>query len=116
MSDEVSQFLEQVERLRGQQIEEDDVRARELEDYLAAKRERQARREGEQRNRKEKKKTLAIHCRCCTLAFPQEAFLVALMALPLLSPGQHTPSYTRCLFLGLLLLLFTCFPTVMPWL
>ncbi|CAJ0553527.1 Ff.00g120390.m01.CDS01 [Fusarium sp. VM40] len=45
MSDEVSQFLEQVERLRGQQIEEDDVRARELEDYLAAKRERQARRE-----------------------------------------------------------------------
>lgn len=47
MSDEVSQFLEQVERLRGQQIEEDEVRARELEDYLAAKRERQARREGE---------------------------------------------------------------------
>ncbi|KAF4981347.1 hypothetical protein FZEAL_2832 [Fusarium zealandicum] len=45
MSDEVSQFLEQVERLRGQQIEEDQVRARELEDYLAAKRERQARRE-----------------------------------------------------------------------
>ncbi|KAG8665567.1 hypothetical protein FPOAC2_10642 [Fusarium poae] len=45
MSDEVSQFLEQVERLRGQQIEEDEVRARELEDYLAAKRERQARRE-----------------------------------------------------------------------
>lgn len=54
MSDEVSQFLEQVERLRGQQIEEDDVRARELEDYLAAKRERQARREGEQRNRRKK--------------------------------------------------------------
>lgn len=47
MSDEVSQFLEQVERLRGQQIEEDEVRARELEEYLAAKRERQARREGE---------------------------------------------------------------------
>lgn len=46
MSDEVSQFLEQVERLRGQQIEEDEVRAKELEDYLAAKRERQARREG----------------------------------------------------------------------
>ncbi|KAM0338862.1 hypothetical protein ACHAPU_011179 [Fusarium lateritium] len=45
MSDEVSQFLEQVERLRGQHIEEDEVRARELEDYLAAKRERQARRE-----------------------------------------------------------------------
>ncbi|KAL2213355.1 hypothetical protein CC79DRAFT_1327219 [Sarocladium strictum] len=45
MSDEVSQFLEQVERLRGQQIEEDEVRAKELEDYLAAKRERQARRE-----------------------------------------------------------------------
>ncbi|KAH7188309.1 uncharacterized protein B0J16DRAFT_90739 [Fusarium flagelliforme] len=45
MSDEVSQFLEQVERLRGQQISEDEVRARELEDYLAAKRERQARRE-----------------------------------------------------------------------
>ncbi|KAM5351227.1 hypothetical protein ACJ41O_003950 [Fusarium nematophilum] len=45
MSDEVSQFLEQVERLRGQQIEEDEVRARELEEYLAAKRERQARRE-----------------------------------------------------------------------
>jgi hypothetical protein len=54
MSDEVSQFLEQVERLRGQQIEEDDVRARELEDYLAAKRERQARREGEQRNKRKK--------------------------------------------------------------
>ena len=47
MSDEVSQFLESVERLRGQQIEEDEVRARELEEYLAAKRERQARREGE---------------------------------------------------------------------
>ena len=47
MSDEVSQFLEQVERLRGQQIEEDEVRARELEEYLAAKRERQARRQGE---------------------------------------------------------------------
>ena len=47
MSDEVSQFLESVERLRGQQIEEDQVRARELEEYLAAKRERQARREGE---------------------------------------------------------------------
>lgn len=47
MSDEVSQFLEQVERLRGQQIEEDEVRARELEEYMAAKRERQARREGE---------------------------------------------------------------------
>ncbi|KAH7170194.1 hypothetical protein EDB81DRAFT_864625 [Dactylonectria macrodidyma] len=45
MSDEVSQFLEQVERLRGQQIEEDEVRARELEEYKAAKRERQARRE-----------------------------------------------------------------------
>jgi hypothetical protein len=51
MSDEVSQFLEQVERLRGQQISEDEVRARELEDYLAAKRERQARREGEKENR-----------------------------------------------------------------
>lgn len=48
MSDEVSQFLESVERLRGQQIEEDEVRARELEEYLAAKRERQARREGKQ--------------------------------------------------------------------
>lgn len=47
MSDEVSQFLESVERLRGQQIEEDEVRARELEEYLAAKRERQARRQGE---------------------------------------------------------------------
>jgi hypothetical protein len=47
MSDEVTQFLEQVEKLRGQQIEEDEVRARELEQYLAAKRERQARREGE---------------------------------------------------------------------
>lgn len=47
MSDEVSQFLEQVERLRGQQVEEDEVRARELEEYLAAKKERQARREGE---------------------------------------------------------------------
>lgn len=45
MSDEVSQFLEQVERLRGQQAGEDETRARELEDYLAAKRERQARRE-----------------------------------------------------------------------
>ncbi|KAM4057132.1 gelsolin repeat protein [Hirsutella rhossiliensis] len=45
MSDEVSQFLEQVERLRGQQIEDDEVRARELEEFLAAKRERQARRE-----------------------------------------------------------------------
>ncbi|PFH63137.1 hypothetical protein XA68_17781 [Ophiocordyceps unilateralis] len=45
MTDEVSQFLEQVERLRGQQAEEDETRARELEDFLAAKRERQARRE-----------------------------------------------------------------------
>ena len=50
MSDEVSQFLEQVERLRGQQIEEDEVRARELEEYLAAKRERQARREGKKKD------------------------------------------------------------------
>lgn len=47
MSDEVSQFLEQVERLRGQQIEDDEARAREREEFLAAKRERQARREGE---------------------------------------------------------------------
>lgn len=47
MSDEVSQFLEQVERLRDQQIEEDEERAREMEEYLAAKRERQARRQGE---------------------------------------------------------------------
>ncbi|GAB0137194.1 hypothetical protein EsDP_00005471 [Epichloe bromicola] len=46
MSDEVSQFLEQVERLRGQQIEDDEARAREREEFLAAKRERQARREG----------------------------------------------------------------------
>lgn len=46
MSDEVSQFLEQVEKLRGQQIEDDQVRAREREEFLAAKRERQARREG----------------------------------------------------------------------
>ncbi|KND87990.1 Villidin [Tolypocladium ophioglossoides CBS 100239] len=45
MSDEVSQFLEQVERLRGQQVDDDEVRARELEEFLAAKRERQARRE-----------------------------------------------------------------------
>ncbi|KPM36052.1 hypothetical protein AK830_g10518 [Neonectria ditissima] len=45
MSDEVSQFLEQVERLRGQQGDEEEVRARELEEYMAAKRERQARRE-----------------------------------------------------------------------
>ncbi|RDA84944.1 hypothetical protein CP532_5160 [Ophiocordyceps camponoti-leonardi (nom. inval.)] len=45
MSDEVSQFLEQVELLRGQQAEEGETRARELEDFLAAKRERQARRE-----------------------------------------------------------------------
>ncbi|CAH0049001.1 unnamed protein product [Clonostachys solani] len=45
MSDEVSQFLEQVERLRGQQADEDEARAREHEEYLAAKRERQARRE-----------------------------------------------------------------------
>lgn len=48
MSDEVSQFLEQVERLRGQQLDDDEqVRAREREEYLAAKRERQARREGQ---------------------------------------------------------------------
>lgn len=46
MSDEVSQFLEQVEKLRGQQIEDDQIRAREREEFLAAKRERQARREG----------------------------------------------------------------------
>ncbi|KFA55789.1 hypothetical protein S40293_01885 [Stachybotrys chartarum IBT 40293] len=46
MSDEVSQFLEQVERLRGQQPDDDEqIRAREREEYLAAKRERQARRE-----------------------------------------------------------------------
>ncbi|KOS19212.1 Advillin [Escovopsis weberi] len=45
MSDEVSQFLEQVQRLRGQQIEDDEMRAREREEFLAAKRERQARRE-----------------------------------------------------------------------
>ncbi|KAL7936314.1 hypothetical protein V8C35DRAFT_297496 [Trichoderma chlorosporum] len=45
MSDEVSQFLEQVERLRGQQIEDEEMRAREREEFLAAKRERQARRE-----------------------------------------------------------------------
>lgn len=46
MSDEVSQFLEQVGRLRDRQIEDDEVRAREREEFLAAKRERQARREG----------------------------------------------------------------------
>ncbi|KAJ2969307.1 hypothetical protein NQ176_g8731 [Zarea fungicola] len=45
MSDEVSQFLEQVEQLRGKQIEDDQARAREREEFLAAKRERQARRE-----------------------------------------------------------------------
>ncbi|KAM3449411.1 hypothetical protein MY3296_006956 [Beauveria thailandica] len=45
MSDEVSQFLEQVEQLRGKQIEDDQQRAREREEFLAAKRERQARRE-----------------------------------------------------------------------
>lgn len=47
MSDEVSQFLEQVEQLRGKQIEDDQLRAREREEFMAAKRERQARREGE---------------------------------------------------------------------
>lgn len=47
MSDEVSQFLEQVEQLRGKQIEDDQMRAREREEFMAAKRERQARREGE---------------------------------------------------------------------
>lgn len=46
MSDEVSQFLEQVGRLRDRQIEDDEVRAREREEFLAAKKERQARREG----------------------------------------------------------------------
>ncbi|KAJ6783645.1 hypothetical protein PWT90_06988 [Aphanocladium album] len=45
MSDEVSQFLEQVEQLRGKQIEDDQLRAREREEFMAAKRERQARRE-----------------------------------------------------------------------
>ncbi|PHH63614.1 hypothetical protein CDD81_5706 [Ophiocordyceps australis] len=45
MSDEVSKFLEQVERLRDQQIEDDEVRAREHQEFLAAKRERQARRD-----------------------------------------------------------------------
>ncbi|KAM3456004.1 hypothetical protein NHJ6243_008339 [Beauveria neobassiana] len=45
MSDEVSQFLEQVEQLRGKQIEDDQQRAREREEFMAAKRERQARRE-----------------------------------------------------------------------
>lgn len=47
MSDEVSEFLEQVEQLRGKQIEDDQLRAREREEFMAAKRERQARREGE---------------------------------------------------------------------
>lgn len=47
MSDEVSQFLEEVEQLRGKQIEDDQLRAREREEFMAAKRERQARREGE---------------------------------------------------------------------
>lgn len=70
MSDEVSQFLEQVERLRGQQIEEDEVRARELEEYLAAKRERQARREGERGPRK-----LCAMLRCDGMGWERDVML-----------------------------------------
>jgi hypothetical protein len=48
MSDDVSQFLQQVEQLKGRRIEEDEARTRELEEkILQEKRERQARRAGE---------------------------------------------------------------------
>jgi hypothetical protein len=83
MSDEVSQFLEQVERLRGQQIEEDETRARELEEYLAAKRERQARREGEKRTKKQRRKRAWAPIVACSLTPVREALLLALMAFPL---------------------------------
>ncbi len=47
MSDEVSDFLRSVERLKERREEEDDARSRELEEkILQEKRERQARRAG----------------------------------------------------------------------
>ena len=47
MSDDVSQFLQQVEELKGRRLEEDEARTRDLEEkILQDKRERQARRAG----------------------------------------------------------------------
>ena len=47
MSDDVSQFLQQVAQLNDRRIEEDEARTRELEErILQEKRERQARRAG----------------------------------------------------------------------
>src|SRR6478609_9663014 len=114
MSDEVSQFLEQVERLRGQQIEEDEVRARELEEYLAAKRERQARREGEKRTKKTEKKERAwASSVACSLTPAREALLLALMAFPLpisraTSSVVHPLFTFRCCILILLAYSWFC--------
>jgi hypothetical protein len=47
MSDDVSQFLQQVEQLKDRRIEEDEARSRELEEkILQERKERQARRAG----------------------------------------------------------------------
>lgn len=47
MSDDVTQFLQQVEQLKGRRVEEDDARSRELEEkILQEKGERAARRAG----------------------------------------------------------------------
>lgn len=47
MSDDVSQFLQQVQQLQGRRVEEDEARSRELEEkILQEKSERAARRAG----------------------------------------------------------------------
>lgn len=47
MSDDVSQFLQQVQQLNGRRIEEDEARSRELEEkFLQERSERAARRAG----------------------------------------------------------------------
>jgi hypothetical protein len=47
MSDDVTQFLQQVQQLKGRRIEEDEARSRELEErILQEKSERAARRAG----------------------------------------------------------------------
>jgi len=47
MSDDVTQFLQQVQQLKGRRIEEDEARSRELEEKILQERsERAARRAG----------------------------------------------------------------------
>lgn len=119
MSDEVSQFLEQVERLRGQQIEEDETRARELEEYLAAKRERQARREGEKITKKTKKEkergSLGVHC-CLQLDSHPRGFVACIDGVPYSNFQGNILRRTSVVYFPLLYSYFTGLLMVWSWL